>query len=70
MGEQAVDPGESDRIELRIAAEGRSYGFSYRLRGGNWFTLAEEVDGTILSTEVAKGFIGSYIGLYSRLEAN
>ena len=68
IAEQTLDPGDADRIELRIEADGRPYTFSYRVAPGDWITLAEEIDGSILSTEVAKGFVGSYVGLYAQLE--
>jgi alpha-N-arabinofuranosidase len=55
-------------IELRIEADGRPYSFAYRLGSGDWLTLAENVDGSILSTEVARGFVGTYVGLHARLE--
>ena len=32
--------------------------------------LLEDVDGSILSTEVAKGFVGSYLGLHARVESS
>jgi xylan 1,4-beta-xylosidase len=65
---QALEVGESGSVELRIEAAGRPYSFSYRADGGAWVTLAADVDGSILSTEVAKGFVGSYVGLHARLE--
>lgn len=68
IAEQVLNPADADRIELRIEAEGRLYSFSFRLDGGDWVTLAEEIDGSILSTEVAKGFVGSYMGLHTRVE--
>ena len=68
LAERALDPGESDRIELRIEADGRPYTFSYRLGSGDWVPLAEDIDGSFLSTEVAKGFVGSYIGVHARRE--
>jgi alpha-N-arabinofuranosidase len=65
---QSLLSSKEDRIELRIEAEGRPYSFSYRLDRGDWVVLAEDIDGSILSTEVAKGFVGAYVGLHSRLE--
>jgi alpha-N-arabinofuranosidase len=63
---QAADGAE--RVELLIEAEGRPYSFSYRIEESDWIDLAEKVDGSILSTDVAGGFVGSYLGLHSRLE--
>jgi len=65
---QTLLPGDAGRVELRIEADGRPYKFSYRLPGRAWVTLAGDIDGSILSTEVAKGFVGSYVGLHTRLE--
>jgi hypothetical protein len=31
-------------------------------------SLADAVDGSILSTDVAGGFVGSYVGLHARTE--
>ncbi|MBT8211855.1 MAG: glycoside hydrolase family 43 protein, partial [Acidimicrobiia bacterium] len=66
--ERALSSGDGDSIELRVDAEGRPYSFTYRLEGGDWITLAEGLDGSILSTHVAGGFVGSYIGLHVRVE--
>ena len=68
IAEQALHPGDAGRIELRIEADGRPYSFSYRLGAGDWVTLAGEIDGSILSTEVAKGFVGAYVGMHTRLD--
>jgi alpha-N-arabinofuranosidase len=68
IAERILDRGRSNSIELRVEAGGRPYAFSYRLDGGDWVTLAGDIDGSILSTEVAKGFVGSYVGLYARVE--
>jgi alpha-N-arabinofuranosidase len=68
IAEQTLNAGDADRIELRIEADGRPYSFSYRLGESDWVTLADEIDGSILSTAVAKGFVGTYVGLHTRLE--
>jgi alpha-N-arabinofuranosidase len=51
-------------VDLRIAAQGGRYTFSYAV-GGEWKTLLADADGTILSTEKAGGFVGTLIGLYA-----
>ena len=68
IAEETVKFGDADEIELRINADGRPYSFSYRPEGGEWIGLAEEVDGSILSTNIAKGFVGAYVGLHARTE--
>ncbi|WP_051464569.1 glycoside hydrolase family 43 protein [Pseudoxanthomonas suwonensis] len=52
-------------LRLRIRARGADYDFQYALPGGNWRTLAEGVDGTLLSTAVAGGFTGAVFGAYA-----
>ena len=52
-------------IYLRITARGGQYDFSYGRRVGQWTMLAKDVDGTILSTKKAGGFVGSLFGLYA-----
>jgi xylan 1,4-beta-xylosidase len=53
-------------LELQITAAGKSYSFSYRAPAGAWTQLLENADASILSTQVAGGFVGSYIGLFAR----
>jgi alpha-N-arabinofuranosidase len=55
----------ADRIRLRIDARGALYDFSYAIGGGDWVPLARNVDGTVLSTRVAGGFVGVFFGLYA-----
>jgi len=50
---------------LRITARGGRYEFSYAERADAWRVLARDVDGTILSTHVAGGFVGTVIGMYA-----
>lgn len=52
-------------VYLRIAARGGKYDFFYGERRGSWRPLALDQDGTILSTKVAGGFVGSMFGLYA-----
>jgi xylan 1,4-beta-xylosidase len=70
IAERVLRTGDSDRVELRIEADGRPYTFSYRVNPGNWVMLAEDIDGSILSTETAKGFVGTYLGLHARIESS
>jgi xylan 1,4-beta-xylosidase len=52
-------------IHLRIRGQGGTYDFSYARRPGEWTTLHDNADGTILSTKVASGFVGAMLGLYA-----
>lgn len=49
---------------LRIESKGGQYSFSYS-RGGEWHTLAGQIDGTFLSTRKAGGFVGCVFGMYA-----
>lgn len=62
MAEQAV---EADVLYLKIGAEGQDYGFYYAVEPDQWQPLAEQVDGRILSTPVAGGFVGAMVGPYA-----
>ncbi len=58
----------ADKVKLKISGEGGAYSFFYDLNDQGWQTLKAADDGTILSTEVAGGFVGAVIGPYARLE--
>ena len=58
------EPGEH-RVRLRIDARGAAYDFHYALDDGPWVPVARDVDGTILSTRVAGGFVGTFFGLHA-----
>lgn len=51
-------------LQLRIDGEGSRYSFSYRI-GTGWTPLATDVDGAILSTHHAGGFVGVVLGMYA-----
>lgn len=52
------------RYTLKVTAHGQGYNF-YFATGSEWHTLAENVDGRILSTPVAGGFVGAMIAMYA-----
>ena len=62
----AVTPGAP--IYLRIDARGGRYDFSYGVRPNEWRPLVADQDGTILSTKVAGGFVGTMFGLFARAD--
>jgi len=68
IAQSGFDPEASNSVTLRIEGAGRPYTFSYSVSPGEWHVLAESVDGSILSTDVAGGFVGSYVGMYVRTE--
>lgn len=53
-------------LKLKISGKGRNYSFHYDAAG--WRPLLENDDGSILSTEVAGGFVGATLGPHARLE--
>lgn len=52
-------------VQLRVKAVGDNYEFSYSLNGTDFTNLGGIVSGDILSTNVAGGFTGAMIGLYT-----
>lgn len=52
-------------IQLQVIAKGDDYTFNYSLDSKSYKNLGGTVSGDILSTNVAGGFTGSLIGLYS-----
>jgi alpha-N-arabinofuranosidase len=56
-------------VRLRISGEQRSYSFFYAAGDGAWMSIKEGEDGSILSTDVAGGFVGATIGPYARFSA-
>ncbi|MCI3936462.1 glycoside hydrolase family 43 protein [Chryseobacterium aahli] len=55
----------SKTIKLQVVGEKDDLNFNYSLDGKNFKNLGGSVSGDILSTDVAGGFTGSLIGLYS-----
>jgi len=54
----------ANRCMLKVTAHEQNYSF-YFSTDGHWQTLAEYIDGRILSTPVAGGFVGAYIAMYA-----
>ena len=52
-------------LYLRIRARGGRYDFSYAYHPDDWVLLKGDADGTILSTRVAGGFVGTLLGMYA-----
>jgi alpha-N-arabinofuranosidase len=59
----AEQPIRGRRIYLKIEAHAQAYSFYCALEPGEWIPVAEAVDGRILSTTVAGGFLGTYIAM-------
>lgn len=56
-------------LRLRIAGDEGHYAFAFDTGDGRgWQTLADNVDGTVLSTDRAGGFVGALLGPFARDE--
>jgi xylan 1,4-beta-xylosidase len=53
---------------LKIRGEAAAYSFLYAAAGQPWQTLRDNEDGTLLSTDVAGGFVGATVGPFARRE--
>jgi xylan 1,4-beta-xylosidase len=60
VSEQPVPSGP---IYLKVEAHEQSYSFYYSSQFEEWRTIAEDLDGRILSTPVAGGFVGTLIAM-------
>ena len=58
-------PIESNRFYFKVRADGQAYSFYIATEPETWQPVAEGVDGRILSTPLAGGFVGAYIGMYA-----
>jgi alpha-N-arabinofuranosidase len=60
----ATRPAPGDSHVLTVEATGQEYSFHYGTAQDRMAPVAEKADGRILSTQLAGGFTGAYIGLY------
>ncbi|MBS1664141.1 MAG: glycoside hydrolase family 43 protein [Bacteroidetes bacterium] len=56
--------GAPEKLYLKISANRGEYSFSYALAKDRWSVLKDHVDGKLLSTKVAGGFVGSVFAVY------
>jgi len=61
----AEQPIRAGRLYLKVEAREQAYSFYAASEPGQWFPVAQDVDGRILSTPVAGGFVGAYIAMYA-----
>ena len=59
---------DAARIKLEIVGNARDYSFYFDQDGSGWKPLKEHADGSILSTDVAGGFVGAMVGPYARAD--
>jgi alpha-N-arabinofuranosidase len=65
LAEHALNGDAANPILIRIESKGGAYSFSYLSADDKWKVLADNVDGTFLSTRRAGGFVGCVFGLYA-----
>ncbi|WP_150275330.1 glycoside hydrolase family 43 protein [Paenibacillus tepidiphilus] len=62
----AAIPWTKGHIQFKVEAQGQEYSFYYRENeSSKWTGLYANADGRVLSTDLAGGFTGAYIGLYA-----
>jgi xylan 1,4-beta-xylosidase len=62
LAEQPVTAG---RLYLKVEAHDQAYNFYAATGPDQWHPIAKDIDGRILSTPVAGGFVGAVIALYA-----
>ncbi len=60
--------GDAPRVELRISEDGPLCKFEFSKSDGKWTTLLPDADASLLSTEIAGGFVGALVGPYARVD--
>jgi xylan 1,4-beta-xylosidase len=67
IASQSIAPTET--LQLKASGDRRHYTFSFRADASNgWRVLKANEDGSVLSTDVAGGFVGAVLGPYVRGE--
>lgn len=61
----AEQPIAAKRVYLKVEAHEQAYSFYIASEPDKWCPIAGEIDGRILSTPVAGGFVGTCIALYA-----
>jgi alpha-N-arabinofuranosidase len=56
------------RIKLRVLVNDAKCSFEYAADANTWKTLVQNADATLLTTEVAGGFVGATVGMHARLD--
>ena len=64
LSKATVDKNDNNSIRLKITADKQDISFEYSYDGENYTMLQSDVDGRMLSTDVAGGFVGNTMGLY------
>jgi alpha-N-arabinofuranosidase len=61
----AEQPIGASRLYLKAEAHEQAYSFYVAIEPDQWRPIAEEIDGRILSTPVAGGFVGACLAMYA-----
>ncbi|MDN4503197.1 glycoside hydrolase family 43 protein [Alteromonadaceae bacterium BrNp21-10] len=59
-----------DEVQLIMSGDKADISFAYQIGDGAPQSLVKHADGKMLSTAIAQGFVGTMLGLHSRLENN
>jgi alpha-N-arabinofuranosidase len=62
---EAQLPAQQQQLFLKIEARKGAYAFSYALKKDQWQVLKNQVDGRLLSTKTAGGFVGAVFAVYA-----
>lgn len=62
-------PAATTKVQFRVEANNSTCAFSYAAEPGVWKTLLADADATMLTTDVAGGFVGATVGLHARLDS-
>lgn len=65
LAEQPANRARDTKLYLKVEAHKQAYSFYFASQPDEWQVLAERVDGRILSTPVAGGFVGACIAMYA-----
>jgi len=65
VAERVVSIEKNDRVNLKISSTGKFYSFAYSVGKEAYSTLVARIDGSILSTSKAGGFVGAMFGMYA-----
>jgi alpha-N-arabinofuranosidase len=65
LAEQPASSVSAAKLYLKVEAHEQAYSFYFANQPDEWHAIAENVDGRILSTPVAGGFVGAYIAMYA-----
>lgn len=60
-----IELDDKGSLRLKIIGKGQYYDFYYSLDSNHWILFEADVDASILSTKIAGGFVGTYIGMYA-----